>query len=51
MCGRSGGLPGQSPVGTYRAIDVVRAALRRNKDVLDSDWTMQGVKELRDVMQ
>ncbi|EEQ98277.1 protein tolA, putative [Perkinsus marinus ATCC 50983] len=49
VCGRSGGLPGQSPVGTYRAIDVVRAALRRNKDVLDSDWTMQGVKELRDL--
>ncbi|KAF4728553.1 hypothetical protein FOZ62_030383, partial [Perkinsus olseni] len=49
VCGRSGGLPGQSPVGTYRAIDVVRAALRRNKDTLDSDWTTQGVKEIKDL--
>ncbi|KAF4714378.1 hypothetical protein FOZ62_031026, partial [Perkinsus olseni] len=49
VCGRSGGLPGQSPVGTYRAIDVVRAALRRNKDTLDTDWTTQGVKEIKDL--
>ncbi|KAF4668034.1 hypothetical protein FOL47_003186 [Perkinsus chesapeaki] len=49
VCGRSGGLPGQSPVGTYRAIDVVRAVLRRNKDTLDSDWTVQGVKEIKDL--